>query len=449
MRICVIGAGYVGLATAVMFGKLGHRVACADVDNHRVREVNAGRAPFYEPPLEKELGRLVRSGALTASKNVIRSVADSKCTFICVQTPSLASGRIDVRPLKAACRTVAKALSRSEGYKLVAIRSTVIPSTTDTIVRQILEEGSGKSAGKDFGLCANPEFLQEGSALRDSMEPSRIVIGASDKRASDTLMKLYAPIKADRVRTDLRTAEMIKYASNAFLATKITYANEMANLCRRLGIDSEEVLGATGKDPRIGPLFLRPGLGFGGSCLPKDVKALRHMSRALGYPARLLSAVLDINDLQPLEALLLLNDALGSIKGKRIAVLGLSFKGGVDDVRETRAVILITELLAGGADVIAFDPMAMSSFIEIMPTISFASSIDEALTDSDACVIQADWAEFRKLGRKEFCRMRQPIVVDGRRCLDPERVEKDGARYFGIGYGHASEPDESLGGCKS
>lgn len=439
MRVCVVGAGYVGLATAVMFGKLGHSVVCADVDNRRVREVSAGRAPFYEPPLEKELAKLVRDGVVTASEDVIGSAISSKFVFICVQTPSLASGRVDTRSLKAASRSVAKALRRSDGYTIVVVKSTVIPGTTDTAVRQIIEKGSGKSAGKDFGLCMNPEFLQEGSALRDSMEPSRIVIGAWDRRAGDALMRLYAPIKADRIRTDLRTAEMIKYASNSFLAAKITYSNEIANICRRLGIDSEQVLAAAGKDPRIGPLFLKPGLGFGGSCLPKDVKALRHKARALGYPARFLTAVLDVNDTQPFEAVLMLREALESIKGRRIAVLGLSFKGGVDDVRETRAVPLISELLAGGADVVAFDPIAISSFIELMPTIRYASSVDEALTGADACVIQADWAEFKKLGRKQFSKMRTPIVVDGRRCLDREKVEKAGARYLGIGYGDASD----------
>jgi len=438
MRICVIGAGYVGLATAVMFGKLGHRVVCADVDCRRVRDVNAGRAPFYEPPLEKELARLMKTGAVTASKDVIGSSAESKFIFICVQTPSLDSGKIDIRALKSASRDVARALVRTEDYKVVVVKSTVIPSTTDTVVKEILEAGSDKSAGNDFGLCMNPEFLQEGSALKDSMEPSRIVVGASDKRAGDALMKLYAPIEGDRFKTDLRTAEMIKYASNSFLATKITYANEIANICQRLEIDSEVVLTATGKDPRIGSLFLKPGLGFGGSCLPKDVRALRHKARGMDYPAHLLTAILKVNDEQPNEAVLTLKRVFGDIKGLKVAVLGLSFKGGVDDVRDTRAVPLVAGLLANGVEVVAFDPMAMSNFIELMPTINFASSVDDALAGADACVIQADWDEFRKIGRKQFSKMRNAVVVDGRRCLDPKKVEAAGARYFGVGYGPAS-----------
>jgi len=438
MRICVIGAGYVGLATAVMFGKLGHDVVCVDVDARRVRSVNSGRSPFYEPPLEKELARLVKNGRLVATDDVLGSVRDSRFVFICVQTPSLSTGRIDIRALKSACRSVAKVLRRSKDYKTVVVKSTVVPSTTDTTVRQLLEVGSGRTAGRDFGLCMNPEFLQEGSALKDSMEPSRIVVGAIDKRCGDALMKLYSPIKSDRVRTDLRTAEMIKYASNTFLATKISYANEMANICYRLGIDSEVVLKAAGKDPRIGPLFLKPGLGFGGSCLPKDVKALRQKAKSLRYPSRLLNAVLAVNEEQPYEASFMLRDILGTLEGKRIAVLGLSFKGGVDDVRETRAAPLIAGLLASGAEVVAYDPMATPNFIELMPTIPYASSAAEALKGSDACIVQADWPQFRKLGRKEFSKMRNPVVVDGRRFLSPESVRKAGAKYYGIGYGPAS-----------
>jgi UDPglucose 6-dehydrogenase len=437
MRICVIGAGYVGLATAVMFGKLGHEVACVDVDPRRVRTVNSGQSTFYEPPLENELSRLVKSGAIRASGDLLGSASDSRFIFICVQTPSLSTGRIDIRALKSACRDVAKVLRRAKDYKIVVVKSTVVPSTTDTTVRQLLELGSGRTAGRDFGLCMNPEFLQEGSALKDSMTPTRVVIGAIDSRSGNALMKLYSPIKSDKIKTDLRTAEMIKYASNAFLATKISYANEIANICYRLGIDSEEVLTATGKDPRIGPLFLRPGLGFGGSCLPKDVKALRQKARKMQYPSRLLTAVLAVNEEQPFEASFMLKEILGTLEGKKVAVLGLSFKGGVDDVRETRAVPLIAGLLASGAEVVAYDPMATSHFIELMPTISYASTAEEAISGADACVIQADWPEFRKLGKREFSKMRNPVVVDGRRFLVPANVEKAGAKYYGIGYGHA------------
>ena len=438
MRICVIGAGYVGLATAVMFGKLGHRVTVVDVDERRVRTVAAGNVPFHEPPLEKELSKLVRDGSLDASTNLEAGAEGARFIFICVQTPSLSSGRIDIRPLKSACRDVSKLLRTSRDRKVVVVKSTVVPSTTESIVKQILELGSGKKAGSGFGLCMNPEFLQEGRALKDSMEPSRVVVGSHDKSAGDALMRLYAPIKSDKIRTDLTTAEMIKYASNAFLATKITYANEIANICSRLGIDSETVLAAAGKDPRIGPLFLNPGLGFGGSCLPKDVKALRHKSRAMDYPAKLLTAVLAVNDEQPIEAVLLAKQALGTLEGRKIAVLGLSFKGGVDDVRETRAVPLIAGFLASGAEVVAFDPMAMSNFKELLPTVQYASSAADCLKGTDACVVQSDWPEFRKLGKKEFSLMRTPLVIDGRRALDPRKVERAGATYLGIGYGTAS-----------
>jgi UDPglucose 6-dehydrogenase len=434
MRICVVGAGYVGLATGVMFGKLGHEIVCADVDTSRVKLVNKGKLPFYEPPLEKELMKLVKDGRLRATDDDIKAARDASFIFICVQTPSLPSGRIDIGPIKTASRSVGRALKGSVEYKVVVMKSTVVPSTTDSVVKPILEKLSGKKSSKDFGLCMNPEFLQEGSALKDSMEPSRVVVGSEDPKAGKALMALYKGIRAPKLMTDLRSAEMIKYASNVFLATKISYANEVANMCVRLGIDSEPVLRAAGMDPRIGSLFLKPGLGFGGSCLPKDVKALKDKARTEGYESPLLNALLKINELQPVEGIRLLERELGSLRGKRIAVLGLSFKGGVDDIRETRAFPLITELLARGALVVAYDPMAMDSFIKTMPSIHYSSSASECLSGADGCFLQADWAEFKRLGKKEFSKMRNPVIVDGRRCLDPDRVRRAGAKYLGIGY---------------
>ena len=439
MKICVVGAGYVGLATGVMFGKLGHTVFVTDIDAARVKTVSSGKLPFFEPPLGRALAVLVKKGILSASMDTVGSVADSKFVFLCVQTPSLPSGRIDVSPVKVASRSVAKGLKRSKDYKVIVTKSTVVPSTTDSIVKPILEQGSGKVSGKDFGLCMNPEFLQEGSALKDSMEPSRIVVGSGDKRAGDMLMDLYKPINAAKIKTDLRSAEMIKYASNVFLATKISYSNEIANMCVRFGIDSETVLRAAGMDPRIGSLFLTPGLGYGGSCLPKDVKALKDKAREEGYCSKLLSTLIAVNDQQPIEGVRMLEEEIGNLAGKRVAVLGLAFKGGVDDIRETRAVPLITQLLAKGARVVAFDPMAMGHFIRLMPTIEYAESSSECLKGADGCIVQADWPEFRKLGRREFSGMRRAVIVDGRRCLDPDGVKKAGGKYLGIGYGQTEK----------
>ena len=435
MRICVIGAGFVGLATGVTFGKHGHEVVVSDIDPVRIKSVNSGALPFFEPPLEKELKTLVKKGRLKATRDSVGAVRSSKVVFVCVQTPSLPSGRIDTRPLKSVCKSVAKALKSSDGYKVIVVKSTVVPSTTDSFIQPIIERDSGKSAGKDFGLCMNPEFLQEGSALRDSMMPSRIVIGSIDRRSGDLVETLYKGFKSPIFRTNLRSAEMIKYASNTFLATKISYSNEIANMCVRFGIDSAPVLEVVGKDPRIGSLFLRPGVGFGGSCLPKDVKALKDRARLEGYNSRLLSTLLAINDEQPREAIRLLESAIGSLENKRIAVLGLAFKGGVDDVRETRAVPLITHLLAKHARVVAYDPMAIPNFIRLIPTIEYASSAAECLKGADGCIVQADWLQFKKIGKKEISSMRQRVIVDGRRFLDPVVVKKAGARYFGIGYG--------------
>ncbi len=437
MKLCVIGAGYVGLATAVTFGRLGHEVTVVDVVESRVRTVNSAKSPFYEPPLEKELAKLVKRGRLTATTTASDGVRDASVVFICAQTPPLPSGRIDTRPVKVACRDVGRALRGTADYKVVVMKSTVVPGTTEKVVQPLLERHSGKKVGAGFGLCMNPEFLQEGSALKDSLEPSRVVVGSIDRRSGDLLMRLHAPIKAEKIRTDLTSAEMIKYASNTFLATKISYANEIANMCYLFGIDSEPVLRAAGLDPRIGRLFLKPGLGYGGSCLPKDVKALKERARKQGYKSRLLAALDAINEAQPGEAVRMLEDEAGPVRGKRIAVLGLAFKGGVDDTRETRAVPLIASLLAKGARVVAFDPMATPNFIRLMPTIEYASSAAECLKGADGCIVQTDWVDFKRLGKKEFSAMRTPIVVDGRRCLDPAKVEAAGAKYLGVGYGLA------------
>jgi UDPglucose 6-dehydrogenase len=265
-------------------------------------------------------------------------------------------------------------------------------------------------------------------------------VGCEDGRAGKLLMSLYESIDAPKVLTDLRSAEMIKYASNIGLATRISFANDIANMCVRFGIDSEAVLKAVGMDPRIGSQFLKPGLGFGGSCLPKDVRALFDKAKEEGYESMLLSSVMKINETQPLEGVRLLEGAIGDISGKRIAVLGLSFKGGVDDIRETRAVPLIKELRARGAKVVAYDPMAMRSFRKVMPRIEYASSAAECIRGADACIVQADWPEFRRLGVSAFKKMRNPLVVDGRRFLDPDSVRKARAKYVGIGFGQAERP---------
>jgi len=438
MRICVVGAGFVGLATGVMLAKLGHGVTCVDIDSARVNAVNAGRSPFYEPHLERELARQVRQGRLEAVTKLSGPAARAEFIFLCVQTPSKKSGSIDIRSVTAASRSIGRVLGKARDYKVVVVKSTVVPTTTISVVKPILETVSGKTAGRHFGLCMNPEFLREGFALKDSLEPSRIVVGAIDERSGKALMRLFKPIKSEKIVTDLTTAEMVKYASNAFLATKITYANEMANICARIGIDVDLVMKAVGKDPRIGSLFLKPGLGFGGSCLPKDVKALRAKAKEVGYRPLLLSALMETNERQPSEGVRLLEEELGGLERKRIAVLGLAFKGGVDDVRDTRAFPLVVELLAKGARVVAYDPMATKDFIKLMPTIEYAASAGECLDGADGCIVQADWPEFSDLGKKDFSRMKNKVVVDGRRCLDPEKVRRAGAVYLGIGYGRAS-----------
>jgi UDPglucose 6-dehydrogenase len=438
MNICVIGAGYVGLATSVLFAKQGHRVICADSDGNKVIKTRLGEISFYEPSLEKAIRILLKRGLLSVDTDVARSVKYSRIIFICVNTPSLDNGAIDLKPLENACRDIGRVLKTCHDFKVIVVKSTVVPSTTDKIIIPILERRSGKKVAEDFGVCVNPEFLREGNALRDTLDPARVVIGSMDRRSKGLLTDIYKELPVAKICVSLRAAEMIKYASNSFIALKISFANEVADVCGRFGIEVTELIDAVGLDPRIGPSLLRPSLGFGGSCLEKDIRALIASSKMAGYSPVLMLATLAVNDNQPFEGVRDLERVLGTLKGKRISVLGLAFKGGVDDVRGTRALPLIRELKRRGAQVIAYDPKAMRNFARIMPRIEYANSASASLRGADACIIQADWPEFRKLGKKEFSRMKSAVVYDGVRLLVPNTVEKQGGIYLGIGRGRVS-----------
>jgi UDPglucose 6-dehydrogenase len=317
-------------------------------------------------------------------------------------------------------------------YKVVVVKSTVVPRTTETIVRPALEKASGKKAGQDFGLAMNPEFLREGSAVADALHPDRIVIGSLDERSRDVLAAVYANVEAPRLLTDLRTAEMVKYATNAFLAMKVSFANELANLCDAIGgLNVDKVVEGMGLDPRINPRFLKAGLGFGGSCLPKDLRAILAVGRGKGYDANLLKTVLEVNDRQPLRAVALAEAAVGSLKGKRVAILGLSFKGGSDDVRESRAISLAKTLLRKGASVVGYDPAANEAFHAVVPKVETAPDAKSALIGADVCIVHNDWPEWQGLASRDFMRMRRRVVVDGRRILRPEAMQ--GAKFLVLG----------------
>jgi UDPglucose 6-dehydrogenase len=419
VKISVIGAGYVGLVSAAGLASNGHSVVCIDTDNKKVSLVNRGMSPLHEAGLGDLLSRCVLSeGSLKASTEY-SEVLDTDITLICVGTPSNSDGSINLSYIREAARGVGSVLKAKNGYHLVVTRSTIIPGTTMGVIVPLLEKYSGKKAGEGIGIAFNPEFLQEGKAVQAFFNPDRIIIGELDSKSGDLLSELYSYVSVPVVRTDVTTAEMIKYASNAFLATKISFINEIANICHRLGIDIYEIVKGLSFDYRIGDRFLNAGVGFGGSCLPKDLRSLVHASSTkLGYPAPLLRAVLDVNDAQALKIIEIAEQKLGDLDGKKVSVLGLAFKPGTNDVREAPALRVIGALLEKGASVTAYDPEAVENARTVLPQgVRYCDSAAGAIADSDCVLIVTEWDEF-----KDENLYKGKTVIDGRRALNPRKA---------------------------
>lgn len=417
MRISIIGTGYVGTVTGACFAHLGNDVTCVDVDPKRVEMLNSGVPPIYEEGLEDLLKQ--HSGKnLRATLSYDDAIAGSDISFICVPTPSDDNGKIDLKFIREACKSIGERLKNKSSYHVVVVKSTVVPETTLKVATPVLEQYSGKKAGIDFGVGMNPEFLREGKAVYDFQNPDRIVVGADDPKAGEIIKQLYSGYTCPILTVDTKTAEMIKYVSNSFLATKISFSNEVGNICKRLGIDTYQVMKGVGLDARIGPLFLNSGLGFGGSCFPKDVKALIGKADEMNYEPILLKTVLKVNDRQPEQLIKLLKLHVPDLNGKKIAVLGLAFKNDTDDIRESRAISVIGSLLAEGAQVTAYDPLAAEHMKRVFPNIEYYKTAGEALRNVDACVIATEWGEFSKLNG-EFKGMKSRIVIDGRKVVDP------------------------------
>jgi len=418
MKVSIVGSGYVGLVTGMGLVKLGNDVTFIDIDERKVGMINEGKPPIYEEGLE-DLMKTHR-GKYRATTDYQEAVLNSDVTFICVGTPSMEDGSIDLRFIENASREIGKVLKEKKDFHVIVVKSTVVPGTTEEVVKPLLEEHSGKVAFRDFGLAMNPEFLREGAALKDFLSPSRIVIGTKDERTREILEELYSPIDAPKLMTDIKTAEMIKYASNAFLATKISFANELGNICKKLGIDSWKVFEGVGLDHRINPHFFRSGLGFGGSCFPKDVKAIVRKAEDIGEDPVILKAVLEVNEKQPLKLIDLLKRHVPELHGRTIGVLGLAFKPNTDDVRETRAYPVIKKLIENGADVIAYDPKAMETFRRAYPDvgekITYVKSPEEVLNRTDVVLILTEWPEFEELDYSG------KTVIDGRRIRKAEET---------------------------
>lgn len=450
MRIAVVGTGYVGLTTGVCLASLDHQVTVVDVLPDRVAAITAARPPFHEAGLGPLLATAIASGRLRATTNLIDAVTTSDLTFLTVGTPQAPDG-IDLTQVTEATRQIGSALRSSSGYHVVVVKSTVLPGTTDTLVRTLIEENSGRRLG-EFGLCMNPEFLREGSAVDDFLNPDRIVIGQADQRSGELLADLYHSFECPKILTGLRNAEMIKYASNALLATLISYSNEIATLCEGTpGTDARTVLEGVHLDRRLSPVvngqrirpgilgFLMAGCGFGGSCLPKDVHALRSRAREIGVTPRMLDAVLAVNSERPRRLGDLAEEALGSLRGATLAVLGLAFKPGTDDLRESASLAVIEHVAAKGATVRAYDPIVTSLFRNGLPIkATLCASADEAVTGADAALILTACPEFAQLDWTALAlRMRQQIVLDGRNALAgipwPQNL-----RYISIGRAMAN-----------
>ncbi len=428
-KLCVVGTGYVGLVTGVCFADLGNDVTCLEIDQRKLEVLRSGKAPIYEPGLEELLKRNLEAGRLRFTDSYRDGLNAADFVFITVGTPMLPDGSADLRQVHAAATAIGQALQQPT---IIIDKSTVPVGTGDWVTDLI------RQAARDvpFAVVSNPEFLREGSAVRDFFSPDRIVLGAPDRQAAEQVAALHAPLEAPIIITDLRTAEMIKYASNAFLATRISFINEIAAICEQLGADVKDVARGMGADKRIGPHFLEAGIGYGGSCFPKDVLALHHMAAAAGCHPQLLQAVMEINRDARRAFLAKLEALLGDVAGTVIGVLGLAFKPNTDDMREAASLEIIRALLHRGAQVRAYDPVAMAAAERDLPEVVYCATAYDVAKHADALLIVTEWNEFKQLDFDKLKRlMRQPMVLDGRNIYDPQTLEQRGFTYRGVGRG--------------
>jgi len=418
MNISIIGSGYVGLVVAAGLASLGHRIICIDKDRAKVDIINRGKSPIYEEDLDELLSKCVNKDNSLSASTEYRGILDTGVTFICVGTGPNPDGSADLTHINASTKELGRLLGEKQGYHVVAVKSTVTPGATQELIIPLLEKFSGKKVGQEIGVAVNPEVLQEGQALRCFLKPDRTIIGESDEKTGSIIAEIYRSFSAPVVRTSIPAAEMIKYASNAFLSTKISFINEVGNICQRLGIDVREVARGMGQDPRIGSRFLNAGAGFGGSCLPKDLRALIDVGREKGYEPRLLESVLELNRSQAMKMIEMAETKLGGLKYKSIAVLGLAFKPKTDDVRDAPSLKVIEGLLAKGAAVKAYDPVAIPNAKRILQDgVEYCDSAADAVNGADCILVLTEWDEFKN---KELYRGKS--VIDGRGVLEPGKA---------------------------
>jgi len=431
-KICVIGGGgYVGLTTGACFADLGNEVVCVDIDEVKVAGLKEGKLPIYEPGLQEMVERNAKVERLQFTTSYAEGLENAEFGFIAVDTPSGSEGEADLKYVRMAAETIAREMTDS----LVIVNKSTVPIGTADWVAEIVEEYV--SPGLQFAVVSNPEFLREGSAINDFLNPDRIVLGSTDRQAAEKVAQLYLSLRAPIIVTDLRTAEMIKYASNAYLANRISFINEMASICEQLGADIKEVAAGMGYDKRIGHSYLDAGVGWGGSCFPKDVKALAHMASIHGCHPQLLRAVIEINSDQRRRIVQNLREILGTLHGKTIGVLGLAFKPNTDDMREAPAVEIIHLLQNEGASVKAFDPVATAKAKEMVPSVMYCEDAYQVAEGSHALIIVTDWNEFKHLDMARIkASMAQPVLMDGRNIYEPRSMQRLGFIYRGIGRGY-------------
>jgi UDPglucose 6-dehydrogenase len=443
MHITMIGSGYVGLVSGACLAQFGHDVVCVDKAVDKIDRLCRGDIPIYEPGLEKLIADNVRAGRLIFDTNLRKAVGRAEVVFICVGTPTMRDGQADLRHVHEAAAEIATAIQR---YTVIVTKSTV-PVGTGRGVSRIIQETAPRA---EFDMASNPEFLREGAAIEDFMKPDRIVIGVESKRARDVMAAIYRPlnlINTPMVFTNMESAEVTKYAGNAFLATKITFINEIADLCEKVGADVHDVARGIGLDGRIGPKFLHPGPGFGGSCLPKDTLALAFTGRAAAAPQTVVERVIEINNVRKKRmATKIVDFCGGSVEGLTVGVLGLTFKPNTDDMRDAPSLDIVPALAAAGANIVAYDPVGMKGAATMLPGVTFADSAYEAATEADVLVVLTEWPEFRGLDpRRLKTLMRQPRIVDLRNCLDPNDLRRLAFTYEGLGRPVAQHEAELAG----
>ena len=432
MNICVVGVGYVGLVTGACFADLGNQVTCLDINQEKIEGLRQGKLPIYEAGLAEVVERNVRANRLFFTTSYPEGICSAEVVFIAVGTPSGVDGEADLRYVRSAAEAIADVMD----HPLIIINKSTVPVGTGDWVASIIRKRRGDNL--EFAVVSNPEFLREGTAVKDFMNPDRVILGSEDRSAAERVAHLYLPLRSTMMITNLRTAEMIKYASNAFLATRISFINEIANICDELGADVKEVAFGMGCDKRIGHHFLQAGIGWGGSCFPKDVKALAHMANLHGTHPQLLSAVMEINVSQRRRVVRFLRGSLGNLNEKVIGILGLAFKPNTDDVRDSAAIEVIRMVQNEGADVRAYDPQAIVQAQRELCTVTFCSDAYEVAQGCDALVLATEWDQFRYLDWSRIREaMRGDVFIDGRNLYDPETMIQAGFRYRPIGRGIA------------